>query len=293
MDKSIPRVSAISSERFLSEYVSANQPVIVVDAMASWDGLGLWTPKWLASQHGDSEVQVYNSLFDLVDIVSLRRYIELNFGRDKSFQSEDYVRWYCKFKDVDFVWADDFFRAVSPNWADLYFFPTRGFVLPGSRIEEAHSVVTDPFPYKGLFVSGRGARTRLHRDPFGSDAILCQFYGSKSVAFYPPEEASKLQDERGCVDPEAPDTRRFPRFADASLQYEDTLRPGEVLFVPGGWFHEVKSISDSISVTWNFVHAVRDAAFRAAMASAVSGNDHQVVDYFKAQPGQYRDDGQR
>ena len=282
MDRSIQRVSAISCDRFLSAYVSANQPVIVVDAMASWDALSLWTPEWLASQHGDSEVQVYNSLFDLVDIVSLRRYIHQNFGKNNSFQTEDYVRWYCKFKDVDFVWADNFFHAVSSNWADLYFFPTQGFVLPASRAEQTRSVVTDPFPYKGLFVSGRGARTRLHRDPFGSDAVLCQIYGSKLVAFYPPEESSKLQDERGCVDPEAPDMRRFPRFLDASRRYEDILRPGEVLFVPGGWFHDVKSISDSISVTWNFVHAVREVAFRRAVASAMSASEQQVVDYFKA-----------
>jgi Cupin-like domain len=280
MDKSIPRVSSLAPEAFLSRFVAANQPVIIVDAMRSWDALTQWTPEWLVAHYGEQKVQVYNTLFDLVDVITLERYIRDNFGKDPSYQATDYVRWYTKFKDVEFFWADSFFESVAAYWKDLCFFPTRDFVLPACAEGEARSAVTGAFPYKGLFVSGRGARTRLHRDPFASDAILCQLHGSKAVTFYSPSEASRLQVRGQCVDPEAPDIQRFPGFPDAETRYEDALHPGEVLFVPGEWFHDVKSISDSISLTWNFVHSVREQAFRDVTAGPLSKNEQEVIDYY-------------
>lgn len=280
MDKPIPRVTALDPDAFVSSFVAQNQPVIVVDAMRSWRALAAWTPEGLVSHHGDCEVQVYNSLFDLVDVIPLKTYIRDNFGKPPSHRTTDYVRWYAKFKDVDFYWADAFFQSVSEDWRDLDFFPRSDLLVPVCSGGETRSVVTDPFPYKGLFVSARGARTRLHRDPFGSDAILCQVYGSKAVTFYAPDQASKLQDERGCVDPEQPDAARFPNFADTVSDYEDVLQPGEVLYVPGGWFHDVRSISDSVSVTWNFVHSVRRQAFRDALAGSSAGGEQEVIQYF-------------
>jgi hypothetical protein len=43
--------------------------------------------------------------------------------------------------------------------------------------------VTDRFPYRGLLIAARGARTRLHRDPFCTDAVVCQFHGVKKRRF--------------------------------------------------------------------------------------------------------------
>ncbi len=86
--------------------------------------------KGLVSHHGDCEVQVYNSLFDLVDVIPLKTYIRDNFGKPSSHRTTDYVRWYAKFKDVDFYWADAFFQSVSEDWRDLEFFPRNGFLVP-------------------------------------------------------------------------------------------------------------------------------------------------------------------
>ncbi|HEY0987413.1 MAG TPA: cupin-like domain-containing protein [Kofleriaceae bacterium] len=50
------------------------------------------------------------------------------------------------------------------------------------------------------------------------------------------------------VDCEAPDLARHPRFADARV-YDVTLAPGELLFVPVGWWHQVRALDPSITVT--------------------------------------------
>lgn len=42
---------------------------------------------------------------------------------------------------------------------------------------------------------------------------------------------------------------RFPKFKDAEF-VEGVLRPGECLFIPKGWWHYVRSLSPSISVSF-------------------------------------------
>ena len=72
--------------------------------------------------------------------------------------------------------------------------------------------VEELFPAKAIFISGRGARTRLHRDPWASDAVLCQLYGSKQIVMFSPEQAQLLSDGESVVDIEDPDPKLFPQF---------------------------------------------------------------------------------
>ncbi len=50
------------------------------------------------------------------------------------------------------------------------------------------------------------------------------------------------------IDVEHPDTRRFPSFADIP-KLTVTLGPGECLYIPAGWWHFVRSLSVSVSIS--------------------------------------------
>jgi hypothetical protein len=254
----IERVNGTSPEAFIERFVVPNRPVIVTDAMQGWAARGKWTPDYLATLLADLEVQVYNDLFDLVDVTTLQRYLKKNFNRADGNLSSEYVRWYSRLKWVDFVWADEAFERLKADWESPYFLPETGYAIPYCAAPHTVGAERSLFPYRGLFVSGRGARTRLHRDPWTTSAVLCQFYGSKQIILYSPEQASFLVREgEHFVDIEKPDLQRFPDFGRAQPSYRDTLHPGEILFIPGGWLHHVTSLTDSISVTWNFVHQAR------------------------------------
>ncbi|MBO9881278.1 cupin-like domain-containing protein [Xanthomonas sp. D-109] len=274
----IPRISGVTEATFLSEYVRANVPVIVTDAMDDWRQPGRWTPDHLRRKVGGMEVQVYDDLFTLVDLEDLTDYLDRNFDQPDDAVATEYVRAYVRFKDVDFTWADRLFDALAAEWGHPYFFPRSGFVLPKSETAPI-SPVTDLFPYKGLFISGRGARTRLHRDPFLTEAMLCQFHGEKHVVFYAPQHAGVLMRDGTFVDPDAVDRTLFPRFDEARPAYDDILRPGEILFIPSGWFHDVRTLSDSISITWNFVHEVSAERFRNAVQDPRNDFDRDVLAY--------------
>lgn len=275
----IERISGVTEATFLTEYVRANVPVIVTDAMDDWRRPGRWTPDHLRLRVGGMEVQVYDDLFTLVDLEDLADYLDRNFGQPEGAVATEYVRAYVRFKDVDFTWADRLFDALAAEWGHPYFFPRTGFVLPKSDPATPISPVTDLFPYKGLFISGRGARTRLHRDPFLTEAVLCQFHGEKRVVFYAPQHANALMRDGAFVDPDAVDRTSFPRFDEVRPAYDDVLRPGEILFIPSGWFHDVRTLSDSISITWNFVHEVSAERFRHAVQDPRNDFDRDVLAY--------------
>ncbi len=277
----IERTQGLTPKSFLERYIISNQPVIVTDAMDGWAARTKWTPEGLTRELGDLEVQVYNDLFDLVNVMTLAEYLEENFGRtEEDGPCSEYVRWYSRLKNLDFVWADEAFDRLKGDWKHPYFLPASGYTVPHCPAPQELSATDCLFPYRGLFISGRGARTRLHRDPWSSSAVLCQFHGSKQVVMYAPDQAEHLVDDEGFVDPADPDHERFPRFVQAKPSYEDTLVPGEVLYIPGGWFHDVTSLSDSISVTWNFVHETRGEPLRRYLAENPFDSELEILRFF-------------
>ncbi len=269
----VRRVTNISAETFMTDYLVMNRPVIVTDAMDHWVALRRWTPTYFGDRFGENEVQVYDDLFTLEDITTLQSYLDQNFNQPPDVECSTYVRWYAKFKDVDFCWSDHAFGELSGDWASPYFLPLSSYCLPYVCPPVTARVEKDPFPFKGLFISGRGARTRLHRDPIGTQAILCQCFGEKSIRFYPPGPAGQPSG----TGPDAEPAGGWHPVA------EDVLRPGDLIFIPDGWYHDVTTLSDSISITWNFVHAARAQGLFDALNAAGPGEvGLDVVRYFLA-----------
>ncbi|CAK9046386.1 unnamed protein product [Durusdinium trenchii] len=98
--------------------------------------------------------------------------------------------------------------------------------------------------------------TPCHWDSY--DNFLAQVQGFKRVALLAPEQASRLYvkaatgtSAQGNISPvnvEDPDLAKYPEFAQAEVHLVD-LSPGDVLFMPSGWWHQVRALSPSISVT--------------------------------------------
>lgn len=247
-------VNAMQQSEFISEHVALNQPCVIrhQDFQAN-----AWTPAALKKIVGDLSVQIYDTLFDLQDIDTLSAYLDKYFGQSGTpGDSVPYVRWYNKLKDVDFAWGDEAFERLSKYWRAHDCLPQSDFLVPFAPEGGNVNPVTDIFPYRGILIAARGARTRLHRDPFCSDAIVNQFYGVKEFALYRPERTMELM--------ETQDGNSFGGFIDIrktadgrpSIQpdYAGTIGPGEMIYIPHGWLHDVVVVEDSVSITWNFVH---------------------------------------
>ncbi|XP_053132471.1 bifunctional peptidase and arginyl-hydroxylase JMJD5 isoform X2 [Hemicordylus capensis] len=99
-----------------------------------------------------------------------------------------------------------------------------------------------------------GTVSPLHQDP--QQNFLVQVMGRKYIRLYSPQESAKLYSHEGHllhntsqVDPEAPDLAKFPKFEAAASQ-ACVLRPGQVLFIPARYWHYVRALDTSFSVSF-------------------------------------------
>ncbi len=96
-----------------------------------------------------------------------------------------------------------------------------------------------------------GTVTPLHCDY--DDNLFAQVWGSKRIFLAPPHHDAYLYPREANAllfgspfDPEAPDFERFPLARRAAL-IECVVEPGDMLYVPAGWYHQVRSLSFSLS----------------------------------------------
>lgn len=280
--------SELPTRDFVENYVLANRPVIVSHALTRWNP-ERWTAEYFRQSLGNALVQVYDDLFTLKSVVTLEKYFDRYWDAvDSPDQHVPYVRWYTKFKSVDFVWADEAFESLKNYWATPSFLPTSEYLLPYCSRESNITPVLNQFPGKGLFISARGARTRLHKDPWASDAILCQVKGAKRVVLYQPEKECSLMVGERTVDIDHPNREIFTQFSSVNPDYEDTLEEGEVLYIPAGWLHHLNCLTNSIAVTWNFVLMCRCNQFLRYLLGPITEKEREVISYFVTLQDAYR-----
>lgn len=80
--------------------------------------------------------------------------------------------------------------------------------------------------------------------------------GTKHIRVFPPSSSEDLyistdplQRNTSLIPSPEPDPARFPRFHSAlEKSWEVAIHPGEVLFIPRGFYHSVQSLTKSVSV---------------------------------------------
>ncbi|XP_073977701.1 bifunctional peptidase and arginyl-hydroxylase JMJD5-like isoform X2 [Rhodnius prolixus] len=112
----------------------------------------------------------------------------------------------------------------------------------------------DSEPDINAWFGPRGTVTPLHYDP--KHNLLCQVVGRKKLLLYSPEDSdflypheTKMLHNTAQVDPQKPDYKSFPRYKLAK-GFECVLNPGEMLYIPPKWWHYVKSMDVSFSVSF-------------------------------------------
>lgn len=101
------------------------------------------------------------------------------------------------------------------------------------------------------WVGPAGTVTPLHCDY--DDNIFAQVWGRKRIFLAPPHHEQFLYPSEASAilfgspfDPEAPDFDAYPLARQASL-VECIVQPGELLYVPAGWYHQVRALDFSLS----------------------------------------------
>ncbi len=106
-----------------------------------------------------------------------------------------------------------------------------------------------------LYVSLAGALTPLHQDNNAVIAYLAQLQGHKQAILYSPDDKPHFHNpEVGYLDPLNPDDREFPTWRQAR-PWTASLNSGELLIWGANWAHHVRTVSNSITVSFDIVNS--------------------------------------
>ncbi|KAI9034409.1 hypothetical protein DFJ74DRAFT_640210 [Hyaloraphidium curvatum] len=116
-----------------------------------------------------------------------------------------------------------------------------------------------PDPIVNLWFGPAGTVSPAHTDPHHN--LYAQVAGHKYARLFAPSQAERLYPAGGIisntsrVDVEDPDLAEHPLFAGAEYE-EAVLAPGDLLFIPKGWWHYLRSLTVSCSVSFWLPDAV-------------------------------------
>ncbi|KAJ3172761.1 Lysine-specific demethylase 8 [Geranomyces variabilis] len=152
---------------------------------------------------------------------------------------------------VAYLAQHDLFSQI-PRLKDDILIPDYCFVSVG---EDDDDDSADKEVAVNAWFGPRGTVSPLHHDPHNN--MFAQVVGSKYIRLYAPEhsaavypnEEESMMSNTSRVDVESPDLAAFPDFA-AAPYFECVVEPGDLLFIPKGWWHYVRSLSLSFSVSF-------------------------------------------
>jgi hypothetical protein len=226
------REAAGTSPEMLLHAMQARRPVKVTGLTAGWDATR-WTFDSLREMAGDRKV---TALLDLPPAGGVlpggqQRYEqEMGFAEfldhaERARSAAPCYLGYTRPEELIPGYADAFdFTPLTP--ADLYGTDTR------------------------LWIGSGGTCSGLHSDL--KDNVFAQIYGRKRVILVPFAQTPLVYPFRdnianSQVNPELVDPARFPKFQRARV-YDTVVGPGDVLYIPRGWWHYLRSESPSISI---------------------------------------------
>lgn len=231
----IERIPEPSAAEFRSRYVNPGRPVIITGAMESWPARQNWSIEYLRAQFGTRALPVARVIDRKVE------FAESGFAFDDGVRLGTFLDRLLEAENGSV--ARDGYVTVNPEEhlpglvRDL---PAPGF-LPAAR-----------WSLRGFWLSGGDIRTPLHMDL--PDNLFAQVVGRKSVTLFAPRNELSMyrcppwssRPHISRVDAENPDYERFPRFRNArGIRF--VLAPGELLYLPRYWWHQMRSLDPSVS----------------------------------------------
>ncbi|KAJ1982288.1 hypothetical protein H4R34_001763 [Dimargaris verticillata] len=133
--------------------------------------------------------------------------------------------------------------------------------------------------YRFVYIGGHGTWTPFHVDVFKSYSWSANICGIKRWMLYPPGQEGLFTDSLGntVLNIHDYDPNRYPDFLQAQC-IEVFQMPGQTLFVPSGWAHQVENIGDTISINHNWGNGYNLPILYEALHKELSLVEHAIRD---------------
>jgi hypothetical protein len=246
----VERVRRLAPDEFNRRFASAHRPVIIEGVASEWPARSQWSLDHFAARLPDLRVPIEiwdgdEAEADAASYLKQLRGTEMTFAEYARVcragnSKRHYLAQYPIFKHAPALRAD--VGELEPYFDFPFFFP-----------RPLRSALTaQPL----LWVGPGGTVSTLHFDMYQN--LFVQLAGRKRFLLVAPEQSARLYypDRRfgmlanfSPLDVEKPDLERHPLAREVEA-LECVVEPGEMLFIPIGWWHHVRSFEPSISMNF-------------------------------------------
>lgn len=223
-----------SMERFYTNYILQEKPVVLDKCMEQWPALFKWTDNnYFIKLAGLRTVSIeigkeYTDSEWTQKLITVKEFIDTYIYQQNG--PTGYLAQYPLFSQIPELYND----IIEPEYCSF------------SETDEAVNVMA--------WYGPKGTVSPLHHDP--SKNLLAQVIGEKRIYLFSPKDSenlypyeNELLNNTARVDPRCPDLEKYPKYNDAKVYY-CVLRPGQMLYIPPKWWHFVESLSVSFSVSF-------------------------------------------
>lgn len=237
----IERHYQLSSKDFTLNYVKKLKPVIISGVMQNWKALGEWSPEYFQKTAYTISIAVKEfGYFNGIKSTKLTmgHYTDILCEYEKNRNKEVKPPPYCH--DIPI------------------------FSLINSLIKDVQPFPLDYLPnwywykwwrYVQFFMGPSDSITPLHFDCLLTNNLFFQVFGRKQFTILSAENAQYCYRHNWrwfMVEPENPDLNKYPQYKMAN-PIEVIVNPGDILYMPPGTLHHVRSLDMSISfnIDWH------------------------------------------
>jgi hypothetical protein len=252
----IQRINGESTtiEEFIEKYESRDIPVIVTNSTNQWPAFGKWTKKdYLKSKLLTTQLRATSAAAPL----------------SATFSIEEYFKYSDETKEEAplYLFERDFVN-IAEDLKNDYFVPSFFNSSINKKTDLFHLLGDKKRPdYKWLIIGPPRSGSIFHIDPNQTNAWNVCIKGRKKWIFYPPNTTPPgVESSLDGADVAVPISTgewllSFWKYhlearnnSDVSKRpLETVVEPGEIMFVPHGYWHMVVNLDECIALTHNYV----------------------------------------
>lgn len=241
----IPRVKRkdITPEFFIEQFAKKATPVIVEGACSHWPAMHRWSIDALEERFRHVAFKVAKN-----DNGKKLR-MKFKYYADYIRRQQDDAPLYLFETNVD---DNAYIRDLTKDYEMPDIFPHDWMMLVNNESRP---------PFRWFCIGPKRSGTTVHIDPLGTSAWNAVTHGVKRWVLMEPGETKRRVKGKDLVkegeDDEAVMYFDFilPRIKKAYPEmkiYEGLQNPGDIIFVPGDWWHGVLNLEDCVAVTQNY-----------------------------------------
>lgn len=241
----IPRVkrSDITPEWFLENVAKLHKPFIVEGVTDDWPAMHSWSVDALEERFRNVAFKVAK------DDKGKKLRMKFKYYADYIRKQQDDSPLYLFETNVD---DNGYIRPLTEDFKVPDIFPHDWFGLVN---EDARP------PHRWFCLGPKRSGTTVHIDPLGTSAWNVVTHGAKHWVLMDPKETKKVVKGKDLVKEGEDDEAIMyfdyilPRIKKAHPELrvlEGIQGPGEVIFVPGDWWHGVVNTEDCVAITQNY-----------------------------------------